>query len=404
MDFSKGFRHPFSPVRFEWDDHFSERQVTSYVAEDIRLELEPTETITTAFLDVRSRPLDPVDFNFKRLADFLDTSDIRNLRNPNVPAQGVLALLDDRRDPCGLDEGQPGQPPTSNGQTRNWVSEQYTRFPTPGVDSYRRALDERGLHDRLRINNKSPRDFTMEFHLPYCALRRADASFDPRNFDPRGLRRAYPMLPNYKQPQDQLYYYDAQISVLVTGVDEWYWTAYCCVDTFSKEPEKVETYMRHKSDGPSAGGGAEHYPLWNPREYFLLVLSRRCTQVAREWEAVINDLIARLDTYETAYYKSMAGDGNDFFDDAQLGRTKSYTNAVYIMRKFNDTLSLSLDTFQDFQQGELLYFDTGNKQHDEAWKRYFDTIYEDLASMRYLQRVLLQKIQTFDRMKDDVCT
>ncbi|EXJ59775.1 hypothetical protein A1O7_03922 [Cladophialophora yegresii CBS 114405] len=223
----------------------------------------------------------------------------------------------------------------------------------------------------------------MEFHLPYCALRRADGSFDPRNFDPRGLRRAYPMLPNYRQPQDQLYYYDAQISVLVTGVVEWYWTAYCCVDTFAKEPEKVETYMRHKSDGPSAGGSAEHYPLWNPREYFLLVLSRRCTQVA-------------------PYYKSMAGDGNDFFDDAQLGRTKSYTNAVYIMRKFKDTLSLSLDTFQDFQQGELLYFDTGNKQHDEGWKLYFDSIYEDLASMRYLQRVLLQKIQTFDRMKDDL--
>ncbi|EXJ59774.1 hypothetical protein A1O7_03921 [Cladophialophora yegresii CBS 114405] len=157
MDFSKGFRHPLSPVRFEWDDHFSQRQVKSYIAEDIRLRPEPTETITSAFLDVRSRPLDPVDFNFKKLADFLNTSDIRNLRNTNAPQPRFLALLDDRRDPCGLDEGQSGGPPISNGQTRNWISEQYTRFPTPGVDSYRRVLDERGLYDRLRANRSETR-------------------------------------------------------------------------------------------------------------------------------------------------------------------------------------------------------------------------------------------------------
>jgi len=92
--------------------------------------------------------------------------------------------------------------------------------------------------------------------------------------------------------------------------------------------------------------------------------------------------------------------GNDFFDDAQLGRTKSYTKAVSITRKFNDVLILSLDTFRDFEQGELQYFNTGNETLDDIWKTYLASVFDDFATMRYLQRVLVQKIQTFDRMKD----
>lgn len=105
------------------------------------------------------------------------------------------------------------------------------------------------------------------------------------------------MLPAFGQEQDQLFYHDAQISVLITGVDEWYWTAYCCVDTFSEQAETADTYVDCNDDGPSGGGRDEEYPVWNPREYFLLVLSRRCTQIALEWEVLVYELIARLDTY-----------------------------------------------------------------------------------------------------------
>lgn len=94
--------------------------------------------------------------------------------------------------------------------------------------------------------------------------------------------------------------------------------------------------------------------------------------------------------------------GDEFFDDAQLGRTKSYTQAVSIMRRFNDTLNLCLDTFGDFEHGELQYFGTGDDSLDELWRQYLDNIFDDFNTMRYLQRVLDQKIQTFDRMKDGV--
>ena len=146
--------------------------------------------------------------------------------------------------------------------------------------------------------NKAPRVFIMEFHLSYCALRTGKSSWDNR-----GLRGAQSMVPFYieppepsQPPHEQLFYHDVQISFLMTGVDEWYWTAYCCVDTLSEDTENPQTYDDIGADGPS-GGARQGYPVWNPREYFLLVLSRRWKQVTREWETMIEELLARLDTY-----------------------------------------------------------------------------------------------------------
>lgn len=140
----------------------------------------------------------------------------------------------------------------------------------------------------------------MEFHLPYFALRHTNALLDPRK-----LRNAFPMLSRYssshQKSRDQSWYYEAQVSFLITGADEWYWTAYCCVDTASEEPETADMHINYKDDGPSGGGKREQHPLWNPREYFLFVLSRRCQQVTREWESLVYELISRLDTYVKSF-------------------------------------------------------------------------------------------------------
>ena len=62
---------------------------------------------------------------------------------------------------------------------------------------------------------------------------------------------------------------------------------------------------------------------------------------------------------ENAYHDTI--DTNDFFDDKSLSRTKSYTKAVSVLRKFHDMLSLTLESFQDFTQGELKYFETSSE-------------------------------------------
>jgi len=132
----------------------------------------------------------------------------------------------------------------------------------------------------------------MEFQLPYLALRSACVKSDAR-----GVRRRHEMLKWLGAAKPDLYYHEAHISFLLTGLDEWHWTAYCCVDTFFGSEQTVSEYIRYHDDGPTGGARNDYLPAWNPREYFLIVFSRRMTQITREWENIISVLNARLDSY-----------------------------------------------------------------------------------------------------------
>ena len=82
--------------------------------------------------------------------------------------------------------------------------------------------------------------------------------------------------------------------MLITGVDEWFWTAYCCTDTYFGSEETIQFYHERKLDAPTGGSKSNMHPSWDPREYFLLVLSRRLGQVTKEWGNVINAFEGRL--------------------------------------------------------------------------------------------------------------
>ena len=141
--------------------------------------------------------------------------------------------------------------------------------------------------------------FEFQFHMPFFALRKRSPQqihTDKRFLQGRRLRasRKLPLARNNAQEQD--YYHEAHISFLVAGVDEWFWTAYCCVDTyFGSEPEN-RTYLdgRYGSDPATGGSRWLKFPIWNPREYFLFVLARRITQATREWSALIDAFEERM--------------------------------------------------------------------------------------------------------------
>jgi hypothetical protein len=135
----------------------------------------------------------------------------------------------------------------------------------------------------------------MEFHLPYMAARHK------RYVDPRKLRTDYEMLETLEmettKTENDSFYFQAQISFLLSGVDEWHWTAYCCVDTFFGSEKDPAWYVSRQFDGPPGGGRVEFLPIWNPREYFLFVCARRLNQATKEWTNVILKLESRLDEY-----------------------------------------------------------------------------------------------------------
>lgn len=132
--------------------------------------------------------------------------------------------------------------------------------------------------------------FTLEFHLPYYALRQHDSKLQ----DPRGLRRCGKFIPGRSASSLPECLYEAQISVVIVGVDEWVWTAYCCTENYFGSEETVQFYHERGLDAPSGGARPTHYPVWNPREYFLFILALRVNQITKEWSNTVIALEERL--------------------------------------------------------------------------------------------------------------
>jgi hypothetical protein len=134
--------------------------------------------------------------------------------------------------------------------------------------------------------------FALEFHLPYLALRQAGSAADTR-----GLRETKRMPGTMDTVEPEILYHEAQVSFLLVGVDEWFWTVYCCVDTFFGSERDAQWYKEYGFDACSGAGRMINEPVWNPREYFLIVLNRRLAQVAKEWTNAVSILEGRLASY-----------------------------------------------------------------------------------------------------------
>lgn len=116
--------------------------------------------------------------------------------------------------------------------------------------------------------------------------------------------------------------YEVHISVLVTGIDHWSWTAFAFVDTYYKvtsiessshgaAPNPEEEGIRNQESpdfyheqfkseqinfDPLTGGEDEaEPPTWTPREYFLKVLRARVKQVNHEWHNTVFRVLQKLE-------------------------------------------------------------------------------------------------------------
>lgn len=146
---------------------------------------------------------------------------------------------------------------------------------------------------------------------------------DKRTLNEKPLRASRILPLAIGDSANDLYYYEAQLSFLVTGVDEWRYTSYCCVDTyFRSEPRHAEYLEPPTRIEPAAGGLLSlEYPKWNPREFFLIILSFRIEQAVSESQALIDSFEGRMNAYvsERSFRITHAGDGGNF--------TQSFKNA-----------------------------------------------------------------------------
>jgi hypothetical protein len=131
----------------------------------------------------------------------------------------------------------------------------------------------------------------LEFHLPYYALR----PDRPDLRDSRGLRKHRYFRPPGEEKQDCIY--ESQLSLIVFGVDDFFWTAYFCEDTYFSNQDLVANCLQDEVDGPSLGRRMHKFPIWDPRYYFLSILATRTGQITLEWTVLVQSLESVLDRH-----------------------------------------------------------------------------------------------------------
>jgi len=151
----------------------------------------------------------------------------------------------------------------------------------------------------LLTTHKGDHSYALEFHIPYYAIRRGPCITDTRKLNGKPLRASRILPLAVGDSAKDLYYYQAQLSFLITGVDEWHYTSYCCVDTyFGSEPDH-QAYLEPPAPIEPASGGLRELerPLWNPREFFLCIWSFRIEQAVTESQALIDSFEERMNAY-----------------------------------------------------------------------------------------------------------
>jgi hypothetical protein len=262
--------------------------------------------------------------------------------------------------------------------------------------------------------------YAFEFHIPYFALRKR-SQVTPRNYAQR--RTGNFAFSKSDSDEENEYFHEAQISVILMGIDEWVWTLICLVDTYFKSDEDIKSDRSSERDAPSGGGSRYALPVWNPREYFLLVLSRRIAQVTMEWGNIVLTLEKRLDlwvrdlgylhcprTYINIIKESdtflKALPDKAFVDDEGLSQTKKYTLAIQILRLFTNLLVKTIDSWDTFATEQLSAFRTTSDPERRPTKisTHITKIESNVSELRFLRQTLEQRIETFESRRSNVCS
>jgi hypothetical protein len=99
--------------------------------------------------------------------------------------------------------------------------------------------------------------------------------------------------------------FEARFSVVICGSQEGRWTAYAFDDTEFDGEDLYEKMMGncqpfHADPIASCIWGDDvnaDIPIWNPREYFLIVVANRIARAANDWESLVGPVERSIREY-----------------------------------------------------------------------------------------------------------
>ncbi|KGO61614.1 tumor suppressor protein, LOH1CR12 [Penicillium expansum] len=428
------FRPPLRSLK--WRKEFSTRQTTLYHGQDNRLRVPADGSVIDEFFHRVNPNLSPPR-RHELLKLFLEqTGALRSFTDiigggQSSPAdRRVLAVIDDRCDPCLKIMSMPES--ASFLSVRQWGSEEYMRRPPEGLNVRVCGVDAETLYTHLNqdrsgraerriiymvdltplvalalISNvnymhlpqvrsflsryvafdsymgvSQTREFTLEFHLPHYALRRDDYRLQ----DNRRLRkhRLFRL-----SGQDAVY--EAQLSLIVFGVDDFFWTAFFCEDAYFRASNPIAEYLQDEVDGPSSGLRMSRFPIWDPRYYFLSILVIRMSQITMEWAVLMEIIAGNLDKHDDLFLE----------DDPSLRKTKEYTWILGTLRRLRNLLARVIATLVSFDANNGVYFEL--EAEGALYDRFRECFYQVrqfTAELATVQMILDQQIETLEKMSD----
>ncbi|ORY13750.1 hypothetical protein BCR34DRAFT_648073, partial [Clohesyomyces aquaticus] len=189
-----------------------------------------------------------------------------------------------------------------------------------------------------------------------------------------------------------LYVYEAQISSLSLGPDEWFWTEFFLVDTYFGSEHKLHEYLSNCKPGegfdpPLGGVGMMDNPYFDPREYFLVKLVRRLQQVVRESTSLVDTFDERMEDYLHKYPELLK-------DDEDKTHTRTMSNVIAKIQQYSSCLKATSDEWTTFYKTQIAFFTaTYGKQE---WQPRIDKIVQDVGELDRLRAKLLERQELFE--------
>ena len=157
--------------------------------------------------------------------------------------------------------------------------------------------------------------FQLVFHIPFYVWRESETAREDHrlNYNAERFRQSQDVSFLNWESSVSNFLYEAQISCLISGTDDWRWVAYCFVDTYfdaDEGKETVEAYHEISEAGEvifaadplTFGTSDANMSMQTPREHFLLVFRIRMFQVKREWEQVVAKIQQSIREYVQVRY------------------------------------------------------------------------------------------------------
>jgi hypothetical protein len=246
----------------------------------------------------------------------------------------------------------------------------------------------------LKLTSHQTGDYTvfrLQFHMPFYALReRPPTPCTKDDVSTKPLRN----WTDVSFLADSLGIHESHIAFTICGVADRRWVAYAFSDTDYDENKEMDEFQFDYNGmfADQIAGDARdvdaNKPIWNPREYYLMIMSIRLSQIVGEWAKLIRKFekgIRKHSDWPPSIKTSSQGPEIDNDVMATFDRTQK---TLLILGDLHDVLLRTNEAWKQFSsaEGDIGYF------------RNFKNIPE--VSQTHCQRLLHDIKAKFDELKD----